>query len=506
MANRLVVFLHGWSVSNTDTYGGLPERLAASGDIAGDTIELKEIRLARYVSFHDEVRMDDLSRALESAVRTEFADAIASGQRFTMITHSTGGPLAREWWYRYYASQGADNRCPMSHLIMLAPANFGSALAQLGKSRVSQLKSWAEGVEPGQGVLDWLELGSPEAWELNEAWIRGKFAQNPSAPVFPFVISGQSIDRSLYDHVNSYTGENGSDGVVRCASANLNACLVRLRQQPIATAEDPASSPLELRPKTIAKAPKTAFRLLEGASHSGKDMGIMRSVRANGASMPAVVNAIRSALGVTTSAEYDRLCSQFDTESAAVYVAERCELEKVTVLPDRKFIHDAMSMLVFRVTDSDGNPVNNFDLLLTGPESDPNNLPQGFFKDRQANSRAKNTVTYFVNHELLMGSEAVGPTGSGDVWRGKTVGIDDLGIRVEGRPSEGFAHYVPAEYEARATQFATAIVPHQTTLVDIVLQRVVHEGALQLGHGTDRRGSFKNQAEGRVIPERDDGA
>eukprot|EP01031_Cornospumella_fuschlensis_P043536 gene43536-53229_t len=43
---------------------------------------------------------------------------------------------------------------------MLAPANFGSALAQLGKGRVGRLKAWFSGVEPGQGVLDWLELGS----------------------------------------------------------------------------------------------------------------------------------------------------------------------------------------------------------------------------------------------------------------------------------------------------------------------------------------------------------
>jgi hypothetical protein len=28
---------------------------------------------------------------------------------------------------------------------MLAPANFGSALAQLGKNRVGRLKSWFEG-------------------------------------------------------------------------------------------------------------------------------------------------------------------------------------------------------------------------------------------------------------------------------------------------------------------------------------------------------------------------
>jgi len=34
---------------------------------------------------------------------------------------------------------------------------------------------------------------------------------------------GQSIDRHFYDQLNPYTGEMGSDGVVRTAGANLNA-------------------------------------------------------------------------------------------------------------------------------------------------------------------------------------------------------------------------------------------------------------------------------------------
>jgi hypothetical protein len=54
----------------------------------------------------------------------------------------------------------------MSHLIMLAPANYGSALAQLGKGRLSRLKFWFGGLEPGQGVLTGLNSSS-EAWDFN---------------------------------------------------------------------------------------------------------------------------------------------------------------------------------------------------------------------------------------------------------------------------------------------------------------------------------------------------
>jgi hypothetical protein len=97
--------------------------------------------------------------------------------------------------------------CPMGHLVMLAPANHGSALAQLGKGRLSGMKSFiVDGVEPGTGVLDWLELGSSQSWHLNTEWLRYDCV---TSGLYPFVLTGQSIDRSLYDNLNSYTARRG---------------------------------------------------------------------------------------------------------------------------------------------------------------------------------------------------------------------------------------------------------------------------------------------------------
>lgn len=231
MPRKLVVFVHGWSVRSTDTYGKLPQRLQAEAAAVGLDLNVQHVFLGKYVSFRDEVRVEDISRALQAALEreSEIQAGLKAGERMVVITHSTGGPVARDWWHRFYVS--TKTPCPMSHLIMLAPANFGSALAQLGKSKVSRLKNWFQGVEPGQRVLDWLELGSPESWELNESWVRQQPNWFASSPVFQFVLTGQSIDRSLYDHLNSYTDEIGSDGVVRVASANLNATYVQLVQQ-----------------------------------------------------------------------------------------------------------------------------------------------------------------------------------------------------------------------------------------------------------------------------------
>ena len=76
-------------------------------------------------------------------------------QEFSCITHSTGGPVVREWVDRFYGARKL-RELPLKHLVMLAPANHGSALAVLGKQRLSRMKSWFQGVEPGQKVLDWL--------------------------------------------------------------------------------------------------------------------------------------------------------------------------------------------------------------------------------------------------------------------------------------------------------------------------------------------------------------
>ena len=161
MQKRLVVFVHGWSVTNTNTYGDLPRRLGAEARALGIDITVKEIFLGRYVSFRDEVRLNDISHAFEAAVKRELSGQVKAKGRFTCITHSTGGPVVREWIERYYSARKL-KELPLKHLVMLAPANHGSSLAVLGKKRLSRIKSWFQGVEPGEKVLDWLSLGSSE--------------------------------------------------------------------------------------------------------------------------------------------------------------------------------------------------------------------------------------------------------------------------------------------------------------------------------------------------------
>jgi hypothetical protein len=495
-----VVFVHGWSVSNTNTYGQLPKRLIAEAGRHGLAIRTREIFLGRYISFHDEVRVKDISRAFEAAVRDQLTDLIKAKERFVCITHSTGGPVIREWWHRYYQPAGSKT-CPMSHLIMLAPANYGSALAVLGKAKLSRMKSWFQGVEPGQGVLDWLALGSAPAWELNQAWIESKGKHVGPKGVFPFVLTGQTIDRALYDNINSYTGELGSDGVVRVAAANLQANYVRLVQQKAVAVpgkRDKYRAPkLELEKKVAAA--KTPLRIVEGKSHSGASKGIMRSVppAAGTAKNQATVDAIFTCVKVKTKADYTQVAKDFDRESKEVQEKERLEVERRRFWVDTTFIHDQFSMVIFRVRDHEGFSVSDFDLVLTaGKDSDPNHLPKGFFADRQLNSTNRDTVTYYFNHSIMTGCDAV--MDGDDEVRPKLPGTTALGFKITARPDDGFAHYLPCSISASAEFLRGVMNPNATTMVDIVLRRVVGEETFRLDKGT-KMGSFKSTKPGKPL-------
>ena len=503
MAKRRIVFVfvHGWSVTNTNTYGSMPTRLRNECKANNFDAVVKHVFLGRYISFHDEVRLPDISRAFDTALKDELAGLLGSGQRFVCITHSTGGPVVRDWWHRYYDGVRGSGVCPMSHLIMLAPANYGSALAQLGKGRISRLKSWFGGVEPGQGVLDWLELGSNEAWSLNEAWLANGEGSIGAKGIFPFVLTGQTIDRKFYDNLNTYTGESGSDGVVRVAAANLRGRRISLLQQRAVRGGGDKSLLVapQLDVVDVATGPDTALRIVRGAAHSGKRKGIMRGVNARAGHSKGrdTVTAILDCIAVSSKADYRRLVRKQDSESAAVQEEERLEIEDRLLLRDSLFIHDRCSMVIFRLRDDEGHPIRDFDLLLTaGPDNDPNKLPRGFYMDRQLNRNNRSTITYFFNYDIMVGAPEIRIDDK--VVRAATPGTEALGFRIRPRPDQGFVHYLPCEAQATQDLLHEVLRPNATTMVDVTLRRIVRKNVFRLVKmtGTSTSGSFRKARPG----------
>ncbi|WP_199097923.1 phospholipase [Dyella sp. ASV21] len=474
-----LVFVHGWSVTNTRTYGALPQRLQQQARAAGMTLDVADIWLSEYVSFDDAVTMADIVRAFDRALR----DLPLRDSRFACITHSTGGPVVREWLRAQRERPGAFSTIRLTHLMMLAPANFGSALAQLGKGVLGRLRAWTDGVEPGQRILDWLELGSAPSLSLNLDHIHGDDLAEREQ--YLFVLTGDRPDRSLYDHINSYTGEDGSDGVVRIAAANLNA-----RHAVLAHNDGDAANTLSLH---VTRAPRTAFKLIPGAAHSGDAKGIMA------AAPDATVEALLHCLRVNDAAAYALLCDRFDAENAQ-RDSEKVEFESAGPFPLRTHIHDPRSMLIVRITDDGGEPLVGARLLLNaGTPPNPDWMPQGFMLDRQGNSRQANVVSFFLNHALLAGTSRVGdPVNRRKTLRAAVASHRPYGATVQPADLSGLIHHAIASTTVEADLF-DALGPHQTTVLDVVLPRNVHEAVFRL---TQRREpvDFSHPNPGGILP------
>ncbi|MFJ1269093.1 phospholipase PlaB [Legionella lytica] len=456
----IVIFVHGWNVTNTNTYGALPQWLASQSIDGMLNIHVGNIYLGRYISFNDSVTVDDIARAFEQALRDEIADKLHNGERFACITHSTGGPVVRKWMDLYFKNNLA--QCPLSHLIMLAPANHGSALAQLGKSRLSRIKSFFEGIEPGQHVLDWLELGSNMSWQLNESWLD---YDCPANAIFPFVLTGQKIDRQLYDALNSYTGEPGSDGVVRVAAANMNYSLLKLHQA--------GTNGENLIVSQMIRSKPMALGILPQCSHSGKKMGILRSITmSNAASHPTALWVLRC-LQVKDSNGYGALTKELNKLTEDTQKKEHTEFVK-TILSKREFTTSRYSMIIFRLIDDRGNHLDDYDLYLTaGPQYSEYALPPGFFVDRQQNQLDHGKLTYYLDYDV-MESGINTPAMQGN-----------LGFRIKAHPEEStqaLAFYRILDFHSSLADINKILHPNETVMVEIMLQRRVDRTVFRISN------------------------
>jgi hypothetical protein len=129
-------------------------------------------------------------------------------------------------------------------------------------------------------------------------------------------------------------------------------------------------------------------------------------------------------------------------------------------------------MVIFRLRDNEGHSVTNFDLILTtGVDNDPDNLPKGFFADRQRNQIYHSTLTYYFNYDVMMGWKEI--ILDREVLRSAITGIESLGINIRPRPVEGFVSYVPCEIKASKEVLQKILKPNSTTLVDICLFRLL---------------------------------
>ncbi len=214
-----LIILHGWS-DTSKSFQSLADYLKAQG------FKVVEIWLGDYISMHDKIEMKDLGF---SFIRALADNKIKTARHsFDLIVHSTGGLVAREFLRQICTREDGTRDAtttPIRRLCMLAPANFGSPLAALGKSVLGRiLKGWRWDLrhlgETGQRILNSLELASPYSWQLA---LDDLFDAN--FPIFDpnNLLATVMVGSGPYAGIREIAHEAGSDGTVRVSTANLNA-------------------------------------------------------------------------------------------------------------------------------------------------------------------------------------------------------------------------------------------------------------------------------------------
>lgn len=214
----LTLIIHGWS-DTSKSFVDIARFLSNSGH------EVVNIYLADYKSMHDEISLQDVGQAMQEALRDHALSL--EPKSFNAVVHSTGGIVVREFLKQHCRDAKGNfdpSLSPISNLLMLAPANFGSPLAKMGKSMVGRLFKgwkWDGPFETGKRLLHALELASPITYALSKEDLF-----NPSFPIFKKanVLTTVLVGSNAYESaMRRLLHENGTDGTVRVATANLNA-------------------------------------------------------------------------------------------------------------------------------------------------------------------------------------------------------------------------------------------------------------------------------------------
>ena len=202
-----VVLIHGWSDSEINM------RPLASKISEELKQEVSILALGNYSSLNDNITFCDLASAMMQAWLA--AKLPLTKKSVNIIVHSMGALVLRKWLLDYFDEKSH----PINNCIMLAPANFGSALAHKGKALLSRIFKGNHSehmFEVGEKLLTGLELGSDWLWEqsLADSFDRSFFNQDN---ILTTVIIAAKGNKGIAALVN----EAGSDGVVRWSSSNL---------------------------------------------------------------------------------------------------------------------------------------------------------------------------------------------------------------------------------------------------------------------------------------------
>ena len=338
-----LIILHGWS-DQASSFEGLAQFFQNELDR-----DIHTIKLADWLSMNDEITYRDLAEAMQREWnRLKLPKTKGSAD---IVIHSTGALVVREWLTEFY--QAGDN--PVDHILMLAPANFGSPLAHKGKAFYGRIiKGWRTGLQTGKILLNGLEVGSPYSWELAERdLLSGKYWYGKHRIKATVLVGNEG-----YDGVRAAANEDGSDGTVRISTANLNAVKMSI------DLSKPGEKPTELI-RGMPAGHRIAFGILNGDDH-----GSIIMKRANTPKNSKAKQYFIRSLTVTAD-EWEPWCDELDE------VRQQFENVSYRTNSDKHTFQNT----VVRVIDDIGNPVEDYFIEFYQHDADRSWLGKIFHRD-----------------------------------------------------------------------------------------------------------------------------
>ena len=369
MSDRNVLIVHGWS-DTSKSFSPLVDFLRNAG------FNAVGLWLGDYISLDDDVKIEDVAKRMEALVR----EKLGSGELqapFDMIVHSTGGLVARQWISTYYLDDVS--KCPVKRLVMLAPANFGSKLASMGQSVLGRvLKGWNNWFHTGKEMLAALELSSPFQWQLVQRDLLVPDGETDGRAVYgehgvwPFVLTGtHPYPSALRQIVN----EDGADGTVRAAAANLNT-----RGITIDFAKD-ENNP-EVRCWQHRSDMAFPCAILPDRTHASIINPAAPDIKADAAAQQRLGALMVRALNCATFAEYQQIAADWHqvSEETAALAATEAARAGLFMGADKspEFFHQYIQVNV-HVVDDYGADVTDFVLEFSGPDYKSNDAPTVYF-------------------------------------------------------------------------------------------------------------------------------
>ncbi|MHC4879335.1 MAG: esterase/lipase family protein [Planctomycetota bacterium] len=461
-----VLIVHGWS-DNSKSFQRLADYIRQN---LRRTVE--QISLADWISLNDDVTFNDLRFAMNRA----WNDAVSRGvlnnepRSVDVIVHSTGSLVVRDWMTQYFNPESN----PIHRFLMLAPANFGSPLAHKGRAWHGRLlKGQGAKFETGFHILKGLELASPYIWELAE---RDLLARGERRRWYGQgrILATCLVGNSPYGGISGAISEDGSDGTVRVAGANPNTSLFSIR---VASSSDGILTRTTQRMvDSLARPNRIAFTKLPGENHSTVTF---RRVKWPATELTRVL--VTDALQQSDDT-WDVWCDRLEYEHA-----------QATANPhpndgDDAHFHGYQDTIV-RVRDQFGQPVSDYVMEFKTNDRDSN--------------RASNLFARWFQREVI---QSVHPHSDDASYRSIYVDVSTLQERIDQpgesllvgltaspvierrsrlKPSDpvGFLPLTGRENGPLQIEFAqigTVFAKDRTTLIDIQIERLIHESVFSI--------------------------